>query len=606
MSPGAPTPEMEVLDRKVGASVAHGGGPPPGPLGPGRMSRRHAPRSTWAVLLAVATAVSLLYAGVGRQDVLNVAGWPQLRRFFAAAIDPAVNPTFLRITWDATLTTLSYAILGTALAVVIGVVGGVVASETWWRGQPASPRRKGRPGRRPGRAGWVASRAALGLPRGVHEAVWGLFLISVLGLDPLVAVLAIGIPYGAVTAKVYSELIDEAPRHAYAALRTAGVGRLKALSYTSGPLASPDMLSYAFYRFECSIRGAAILGIIGAGGLGFQLALSFQSLRYEEMWTLIYALAAVCGLADWWSTALRRHRPLPAKVVGAPGVGTAWSDGGERLQLRRDRRRSASLVAAVVLVVAAALHLQVDVSTLWSDRAQRLASGIAASSFPPELGSEALATLARLSLETLAMALIATVLASIGAMAVAFVAASRHRMDDAEPATSGRPARAGPGLRGMAALATRGLLLLCRAVPPPVGALLVLFVFRPGPLPGALALAVYNFGILGRLMAEVVENLDPRPVRALRGQGASAVQAFLYGALPRALPRFAAYGLYRWEVTIRETVVVGLVGAGGLGRLLAQQLAAFDYRGVVATLMALVALTLLVDVVSSAVRRSLR
>ncbi len=139
-----------------------------------------------------------------------------------------------------------------------------------------------------------------------------------------------------------------------------------------------------------------------------------------------------------------------------------------------------------------------------------------------------------------------------------------------------------------------------------MGALLVLFVFLPGPLPGALALAVYNFGILGRLMAEVVENLDPRPARALRGQGASAVQAFVYGALPRALPRFVAYGLYRWEVTIRETVVVGLVGAGGLGRLLAQQLAAFDYRGVVATLMALVALTFLVDVVSSAVRRSLR
>ncbi|MDP9453816.1 MAG: ABC transporter permease subunit, partial [Actinomycetota bacterium] len=133
--------------------------------------------------------------------------------------------------------------------------------------------------------------------------------------------------------------------------------------------------------------------------------------------------------------------------------------------------------------------------------------------------------------------------------------------------------------------------MVCRAIPPPVGALLLVFVLFPGPLPGALALGVYNFGILGRLMAEVVENLDPRPVRALRSQGAGAAQSFAYGALPRTLPRFAAYGLYRWEVTIRETVVVGLVGAGGLGSLLALQLAAFDYQAVTATLVALVTLT---------------
>jgi len=150
------------------------------------------------------------------------------------------------------------------------------------------------------------------------------------------------------------------------------------------------------------------------------------------------------------------------------------------------------------------------------------------------------------------------------------------------------------------------VLLVCRAIPPPVGALILVFVFIPGPLPGALALAVYNLGILGRLMAEVVENLDPRPVRGLRAQGAPGLQAFLYGTVPRALPRFAAYGLYRWEVTIRETVVVGLVGAGGLGTLLALQLAAFDYQGVLATLLALVALTLVVDLLGAGLRRALR
>ncbi len=563
-----------------------------------------------------------MHAGVGRQDVVNAAGWPQLRAFFAAAVDPVLSADFLRLTLDATLTTLSYAVLGTVLAIAIGVVGGVLTSETWWSTGSRRPATTDHhPRRLRSLSGWLGARAALGLPRGVHEAVWALVLVNILGLDPLVAVLGIGLPYGAVTAKVYSELLDEAPRQPFAALRGAGVGRLKALAYTLGPLAFPDMLSYAFYRFECSIRGAAILGTIGAGGLGFQLALSFQSLRYEEMWTLIYALVAICGLADWWSTSLRRRSSLPPTPVtdleAGPRSGVLsalrprwWrsqpkEQGGGPL-LRRDRRLVASAVVALGLVVVAVVHLDIDVSTLWSQRAQRLGADLATSSLPPDLGGDTLATLARLSLETLEMSVVATVLASLGGMALAFVAAATFASPDRVVSVpSADRGRRRPGRR-LLALGARALLLVCRAVPPPVGALLLVFVLFPGPLPGALALAVYNFGILGRLMAEVVENLDPRPVRALRVQGATPAQAFAYAALPRALPRFAAYGLYRWEVTIRETVVVGLVGAGGLGSLLALQLAAFDYRAVTATLLALVALTFAVDLLGSLIRRSLR
>jgi phosphonate transport system permease protein len=260
-----------------------------------------------------------------------------------------------------------------------------------------------------------------------------------------------------------------------------------------------------------------------------------------------------------------------------------------------------SLVVAGALVVVAVVHLGVDISTLWSPRARALAADLVASSVPPDLGSGQLVTLARLSLETLSMAIVATALAWTGGLALAFAAAGTLA-----PVDGGAGGLARRGLRRVAAAATRGFLLVCRAVPPPVGALLVLFVLFPGPLPGALALAVYNLGILGRLMAEVVDNLDARPVRALRSSGAAPTAALLYGALPRALPRFATYGLYRWEVTIRETVVVGLVGAGGLGRLLAEQVAAFDHRGVMATLLALVALTVAVDLAGAAARRALR
>jgi phosphonate transport system permease protein len=161
--------------------------------------------------------------------------------------------------------------------------------------------------------------------------------------------------------------------------------------------------------------------------------------------------------------------------------------------------------------------------------------------------------------------------------------------------------------RGLVVLcAARGVLLIGRALSEALWALLALFVLFPGVLPGAIALGLYNLGVLGRLMAAVHDSLDPRPLRALAAQGASRGQVFFYGVLPQTLPRCLVYVFYRWEVCIRATVVVGLVGAGGLGRLLSDQLSSFDYRGVVTTLLVLSLLTLLVDRASAAVRRCLR
>ncbi len=155
-------------------------------------------------------------------------------------------------------------------------------------------------------------------------------------------------------------------------------------------------------------------------------------------------------------------------------------------------------------------------------------------------------------------------------------------------------------------LLTRGILLVARSIPPPIWALILLFVLFPGILPGAMALGLYTLGVLGRLMAEATENLDDRPLRALKAQGAGSGQVFAYGVLPLMLPRFVGYLLYRWEEVIRATVVVGLVGAGGLGRTLTEQLSAFDYQGVLTTLFVFVGLIFLVDMVSAAARRAFR
>jgi phosphonate transport system permease protein len=194
--------------------------------------------------------------------------------------------------------------------------------------------------------------------------------------------------------------------------------------------------------------------------------------------------------------------------------------------------------------------------------------------------------------ETVQMSVIAIACATVGAVLLAGVAA--------------HPARYASVPRRLAGSVVRLLLLLLRAVPPPVWALVLLFVLLPGVLPGALALGVYTLGVLGRLAAEATEELDPRPRAALTAMGAGPVGGWLYGVLPGATGPVLAFALYRWEVAIRDAVLVGLLGAGGLGALLATEVARFDWGAVTTVLAVLIVLTAAVDLLSARARQALR
>ncbi len=530
--------------------------PEPPPL------RRDRRRWGWAIVAVAALVWSLLGAGVGTGAVVNPGGAAQFQRFAVAAVAPAVDTAFLQVLGRATLVTVAYAALGSALALLLGALGAVVVSRVSW-------------GRH--RSWWLLSRSVLALPRGLHEAVWGLLLVNILGLDPWVGVLAIGIPYGAVTAKVFADLVDEVPRGAYRALRGGGTGALTAMFYGLLPPASGGLLSYSFYRLECAVRSAVVLGLIGAGGLGYQLALSFSSLRWPQVWTCIYALMVLCMLADVAGRAVRRR-------VAAP------RQSGTRL--RRDRLLTAAVAGSLALVAWSGWYLAIDPAALFSERARSQLRYVLQAGWPPSVDRQLLEGIGRTAVQTVQMSVIAIAVATSGAVTVAWLAA--------------RPETARSRVHRLGGAAVRFGLLLLRAIPPPVWALILLFVFLPGVLPGALALGLYTLGVLGRLAAEAYEGTDPRQRQALRSGGTRPFAGWLYGTAPQAAGPVLAFALYRWEVVMRDTILVGLLGAGGLGALLATEIATFDWSAVTTVLLAIIALTFVVDLVSDHARRALR
>jgi phosphonate transport system permease protein len=538
----------------------------------------------WGLLFVAAIIWSLHTAGLFERDLVNVGGWTLVLRFLLAATRPELSLEFLQLTLEATLQTLAYAVCGTFFSVLLGLVGGILSSEVWWSVSGGSFQ-----------AQWLVVRAILAIPRAIHELIWGLFFINIFGLDPLVAVLAIAIPFGAITAKVFSEILDETPRGPLNVLLNSGVPPLNAFAYSLIPQAFPNLLSYTFYRFECSIRSAAVLGIIGAGGLGYQILLSLQSLRYEQMWTFLIALVLLSGSTDFWSATLRR---LDAPIRLDLNI---LNLSHQKPLNKSNRLVNLSLFGTIVLLIFSFWYIKADFTKLWTPQATQLLAGVVQDSFPPDMGQ--LSQVFALSAPTLAMSILAIAIAGLGGILLSFPAANNFLLPGGILDTGDNSHRCW----GTAVLVfTRVLLLFTRAVPEPVWALIFLFVFFPGILPGAIALGIHNLGIMGRLMAEVIENLDKRTARSFKALGASSSQVFLYGILPRTLPRFIAYMLYRWEVCIRATVIVGFVGAGGLGRLLTEQLSSFDYRGVVATLIYFICLTFVVDLISATVRRTLR
>jgi phosphonate transport system permease protein len=244
------------------------------------------------------------------------------------------------------------------------------------------------------------------------------------------------------------------------------------------------------------------------------------------------------------------------------------------------------MLGIVVLVVLSFWSLDLQWAAFVSADALRSMGRFIAEFFPPDLTPGFVRKVVLGSAETLAMSALGTLLAAVGGLVLA-VPASRMFAGDLARARA----------------PTRLVLNALRSIPELVWAALLLISAGLGPFAGTLALALHTTGVLGRLFAEAIENAPPGPGFALRAQGVGAGRVFLYATLPQVLPQLVSYTLYRWENNIRAAAVLGVVGAGGLGQLLAFHMGLFHMSKTCTILGAMLLLVGLVDAASYASRR---
>jgi phosphonate transport system permease protein len=149
----------------------------------------------------------------------------------------------------------------------------------------------------------------------------------------------------------------------------------------------------------------------------------------------------------------------------------------------------------------------------------------------------------------------------------------------------------------------RRLMDAFRAINEMVFAMLFIVAVGLGPFAGVMALWIHTMGVLGKLFAEAVEAIDPRPVEGVRATGANVLEEILYGVIPQVLPLWISYSLYRFESNVRSASVVGMVGAGGIGVVLHESIRGFDYAETAAILFIIIVSVTLIDIVSARIRR---
>ncbi|MGX4640024.1 phosphonate ABC transporter, permease protein PhnE [Massilia sp. SYSU DXS3249] len=208
--------------------------------------------------------------------------------FLSGFAPPETAPAFLRKVLQASLETLSMSALGTLLAVAAGMLLALPASGRW--GLPLR----------------AAVRLVLNALRSIPELVWAALLLVAAGLGPFAGTLALAAHTAGVLGRLFADALENAEPGPEAALRNNGAPALSAFFYATLPQTLPQMLSYTLYRWENNIRAAAVLGVVGAGGLGQMLKYHLSLFQMQSAATVVLAMLLLVALVDAASFALRR------------------------------------------------------------------------------------------------------------------------------------------------------------------------------------------------------------------------------------------------------------------------------------------------------------
>ena len=485
--------------------------------------------------------------------------------------------------------TLSIVTLATVLSVALGLPLAIAAAST-------TSRRRG--------SAWTA-RTFVVLMRAVPDLVLAVIFFRLFGLGALPGILAMGLHSIGMVGKLYADAIEQLDHGPMEALRTAGASRRQQIVAGILPLLLPQIVGTALHRFDINLRGSMVLGFVGVGGLGMAMADALTTMDYQRGMALALIVLVLCMVVELISSAARTALlgRSEGRRRGSWGIIDRLADSRvrhpaaahepERLRSGKIRvsapydgervRRTVVVTLTAVVLALAFFGAEIDPA--------RFAAGLgnigdtAPLFWPPSAAGE---------WETLRDGMLVTVQIGLAATLIGVVLAV--------PIGSLAARNVAPGAR--VATCFRSLIVVTRATPELILAIVLIVMMGLGPVPGALALAVGSVGLLGKLVADSLEETDVRVQDALRANGSTRLQVYAAATFRQALPALVAHVLYQLDVNIRAATLLGIVGAGGIGYYLLNANRVLQFQTVTFIVAMILVVILALEAISAWIRRA--
>lgn len=539
----------------------------------------------WGVVVA---SVVLAIWGIRRIDLLSLyealENFEATQRLFGRMWPPVLDPDSRGTLVQAVLDTFFMAFAGTAIGVFLSIPLAFLAARNV---MPWAPVR-------------IVARALIVFTRAVPSIAFALVFVRVYGIGVLPGILALGLHSIGMLGKLFTDAIEEIDPGPREGVISTGAGPLQDLVTGVWSQITPTVIAVSLYRLEIDFRSAPILGFVGAGGIGVVMRGYEGNLRYPDllgvallMVVLVIAMEVLSALTRRailgaeGATALGRVRASDASGVVERAADTVIAPTGRRLTppwtQNRLRLHIASAIGIVLLVLS---FIVPDISfrdlVARSGELPEVAWRLVPKSFD-WLTKGIVSAL----IETVAIGISATVLALIFAVPLGFLAATNT--------APGRWVYRGARL----------VALLLRAAPEIVVAVILVVVLGPFAATGAVALAIGLVGFGTKLFADNIEEVRQGPRDGVVATGATRFQDVGTGVVPQVAPSLVGNMLYLFDISLRSSTILGIVGAGGIGFILSNAAANLGFETLGGIILSIFVIVYAIELLASWIRRQI-
>lgn len=423
---------------------------------------------------------------------------------------------------------------------------------------------------------WISNilTAVFSFFRTIPSLIWAAILVSIFSIGKFSGIVALTIIAFLMSSKLFRENIEAIKENQINSTRSVGAKPIQVLRYCILPYMFQLTLSIFFIVFETNIRSATVLGLVGAGGVGQIMWRDLNHLRYDNLATLILILFITIFLIDSLSLFLRNR--LKKSSIEFKSIKNY-----KKYQIGK------SIFVPLFIIVLLGLIIN-SVGITWDRLLLGLGQGKSIIARMINIDISYYPKLIQGISESFFIALFATIVGSLSAIIISYFTAYN---------TSPK--------KGIS-IFFKAIINILRTFPPIITAIIFFRGVGPGPLAGAMALSIYTTGVLTKMYSEVLENTEDNIKNSVLITGASNIESYRHGLIPHTLPSFLSLSLYRLESNIRNSTILGLIGAGGIGTSLSMNITWRNWERVGLLLFGTSLMVILIDQFSNILRKKFK